>query len=86
MKMARPGIVATHHWSSRYWRPVAIIAPHSASGGRAPSPRKPSPAAVMMIPAMSSVTRTISDGRQIGMTWPMMMCMAPAPCSRAAAM
>ena len=33
--------------------PEAIMAPHSASGGCAPRPRKPSPAAVRMMPAMS---------------------------------
>ena len=35
--------------------PMAIIAPHSGAGGCAPRPRKPRPAAVRMMPAMSSV-------------------------------
>ena len=65
--MAKPGMVATHHWSRMKERPRAIIAPHSGSGGWAPRPIKPRPAAVRMMPAMSSVTRTISDetGRKI---------------------
>src|SRR5690606_38775295 len=44
--MAKPGMVATHHWSRMKARPREIIAPHSGSGGCAPSPRKPRPAAV----------------------------------------
>ena len=45
------------------------MAPHSGSGGCAPRPRKPRPAAVRMMPAMSRVTRTISEERQSGTTW-----------------
>src|SRR5262249_49167254 len=60
-KMAMPGMVETHHWSRMYSRPEEIIAPHSGIGGCAPRPRKPSPAAVMMMPAMSRVSRTITD-------------------------
>jgi hypothetical protein len=36
MKIARPGMVATHHCSNRYLRPEEIIRPHSGSGGCAP--------------------------------------------------
>ena len=50
-------------------RPVAIIVPHSGSGGCAPSPRKPRPAAVRMMEDMSRVTRTIRLGTQTGATW-----------------
>src|SRR5690606_12551777 len=60
-RMAKPGIAATHHWSRMKRRPDAIMAPHSGSGGCAPSPRKPSPAAGRVMPAMSSGTRTSSD-------------------------
>src|SRR5262249_455645 len=66
MKMASPGMVATHHWSSSTWRPEETIAPHSGAGGCAPRPRKPSPAAVRMMPAMSRVSRMITLGRQSG--------------------
>ena len=69
MKMARPGMVATHHWSSSTCRPEETIAPHSGAGGCAPRPRKPRPAAVRMMPAMSSVRRMITEGRQSGMIW-----------------
>ena len=65
-------------------RPEAIIAPHSGSGGCAPRPRKPSPAAVRMMPAMSSVTRTISEEMQSGMTWRSTMRHGEAPISRTA--
>ncbi len=86
MKIARPGIVATHHWSKRNLRPEEIISPHSGSGGCAPSPRKPRPAAVRMMPAMSRVTRMITDGTHIGATCARRIRPPPAPCSRAAAM
>ena len=62
-------------------RPEAIIAPHSGSGGWAPRPRKPRPAAVRMMPAMSSVTRTISDDMQSGMMWRSTMRAGEAPIS-----
>ena len=39
-------------------------------GGRAPRPRKPSPAAARIIPARSSASRTIADGRHSGRIWP----------------
>jgi hypothetical protein len=39
-----------------------------------------------MMPAMSSVTRTITEGMQRGTTWPQMTRAAPAPWSRIAAM
>jgi hypothetical protein len=67
-------------------RPVEIIAPHSGSGGWAPRPRKPRPAAVKMMPAMSSVTRTITLDRQSGMTCPITMRSGEAPCSLIAEM
>ena len=54
-------------------RPAEIIAPHSGSGGCAPRPRKPRPAAVRMMPAMSSVRRTITEDRHIGTMWRSMM-------------
>src|SRR5882672_3801842 len=63
MKMARPGMVGTHHASRMKRRLVAIIVPHSGAGGCAPRPRKPRPAAVRMMPDMSSVTRTIIEER-----------------------
>ena len=62
------------------------MAPHSGAGGWAPRPRKPSPAAVRMIPAMSRPTRTISDEVQSGTTWPSTIRSGPAPWRRIAAM
>ena len=41
---------------------------------------------MMMMPAMSSVTRTISDDRQSGMMWRSTMRNGEAPISRTAAM
>ena len=79
MRMATPGAPATHHWSSMKRRPDAIIAPHSGSGGCAPRPRKPRPAAVRMMPAMSSVTLMISDEMQSGMMWRSTMRNGEAP-------
>src|SRR5690606_34312383 len=84
MRMAKPGIAATHHWSRMKRRPEAIIAPHSGSGGCAPRPRKPSPAAVRMMPAMSSVTRTMSEEMHKGMMWRSTMRHGEAPISRTA--
>src|SRR6185437_731843 len=84
--MAMPGIAATHHWSSIYLRPAAIIAPHSGAGGCAPRPRKPRPAAIRMTPAMSRLTRTITEARQSGMIWRSTMRAGDAPASCAAAM
>src|SRR5258708_27560898 len=66
MKIASPGMVATHHWSSSTCRPEETIAPHSGAGGCAPNPRKPSPAAVRVMPARSSVSRRVTLGRQSG--------------------
>lgn len=82
--IAKPGMVATHHWSRMNTRPRLIIAPHSGSGGCAPKPRNPRPAAVRMIPAMSSVTRTIIDEVHSGSTWRRMIrpCEAPRAGSR----
>src|SRR5664279_4940362 len=65
-KIARPGMVATHHWSRMTSRPDDTMAPHSAVGGCAPRPRKPRPAAVRMMPAMSRVSRTMTEDRQSG--------------------
>src|SRR5262249_17530665 len=76
-RIAIPGMVATPHWSRRNFRPEAIMAPPSGDGGWAPRPRKPSPAAVRMIPAMSRVRRTITEDRQRGMTWPRTMRTGP---------
>src|SRR5262245_45374816 len=84
MKMASPGMVATHHWSSSTCRPEETIAPHSGAGGCAPRPRKPSPAAVRMMPAMSRVSRMITLGRQSGTIWVAMMRSGEAPCSSTA--
>src|SRR6185437_4280523 len=81
MTMAKPGMVATHHWLRMKERPAGIIAPHSGCGGCAPTPRKPSPAAVRMIPAMSSVTRTISEEVSSGRMWETMMWVLEAPCN-----
>ena len=86
MKIATPGMVATHQWSRMNLRPAEIIAPHSGSGGWAPMPRKPSPAAVRITPAMSSVIRMMIEERQSGQIWPMMIRIAPAPWSWIAAM
>src|SRR4029450_4177212 len=84
MKMARPGMVATHHWSSSTCRPGATIAPPPGAGGCAPRPRKPRPAAVRMMPAMSSVRRMITLGRQSGTIWVAMMRTCEAAWSSAA--
>src|SRR5260221_469918 len=84
--MAMPGIAATHHWSSMYLRPAAIIAPHSGAGGCAPRPRKPNPAAMRMTPAMSRLTRTITEARHSGMMCRATMRPGEAPARRAAAM
>src|SRR6185312_4265248 len=86
MRMATPGMAATHHWSRMKRRPDAIIAPHSGSGGCAPRPRKPRPAAVRMMPAMSSVTRTTREEMHSGMMWRSTMRQGEAPISRTAAM
>src|SRR5215472_4747291 len=86
MQIARPGNAATHHWSSTNFLPAEIMAPHSGDGGCAPSPRNPSPAAVRMMPAMSRVTRTITEARQSGMMWRNTIRKDPAPSSRAALM
>ncbi len=59
--------------------PKRIIAPHFRCGGCAPRPRKPRPAAVRMMPAMSSVTRMMTDDRQSGVTWPQRMRADDAP-------
>ena len=83
---ASPGAAATHHWSSTYSRPLAISAPHSGIGGCAPKPRKPRPAAVKIMPAMSSVTRTITDDRHSGMMCRSTMRHGDAPSSCTAAM
>src|SRR6185369_12839511 len=69
MTMAKPGMVATHHWSRMKERPREIMAPHSGNGGCAPRPMKPRPAAVRMMPAISSVTRMIIDDVQSGRMW-----------------
>ena len=84
--IAKPGIVATHHWSRMNVRPREIIAPHSGSGGCAPRPRKPSPAAVKMIPAISNVTRTIIEEVHSGSTWRVMIRPCDAPSRRMAEM
>src|SRR5690606_3460214 len=86
MRMATPGTPATHHWSRMKRRPEAIIAPHSGSGGCAPSPMKPSPAAVRMMPAMSRVIRTINEDRHSGMIWRSTMRNGDAPISSTALM
>ena len=62
------------------------MVPHSGIGGCAPMPRKPSAAAVWMMPLMSSVTRTITLDRHSGMMWRSMIRKLPAPVSRTAAM
>src|SRR6202008_5007537 len=54
IRMATPGTVDSHQASVRWLRPVESIAPHSGIGGCAPRPRKPSPAAVRMMPAILS--------------------------------
>ena len=69
VKIASPGTVATHQWSRMKRRPSEIMAPHSGLGGCAPRPRKPRPAAARMMPAISSVTRTISEEMQSGQIW-----------------
>ena len=84
MQIAKPGNVATHHWSKMNFRPVEIMAPHSGSGGCAPKPMKPRPAAVRMMPAMSKVMRTMTDERHIGMMWKTMMRNSLAPARRTA--
>lgn len=84
--MAMPGAAITQGLSSMNSRPLAAIEPHSGHGGWAPRPRKPRPAAVMMMPAMLRVTRTITEGMHIGRMWRVMIAMALAPCRRTAAM
>src|SRR5690606_12695373 len=86
MTMAKPGMVATHHWSRMKARPREIIAPHSGNGGCAPSPRKPRPAAVRMMPAISSVTRMMTEDEHSGRIWRRITRAAEAPCRRIAAM
>src|SRR5690554_641245 len=86
MMMAKPGMVATHHWSRMKVRPREIIAPHSGNGGCAPSPRKPSPAAVRITPAISSVTRMIIEEVHSGSTCPTITRSGEAPCNCTAAM
>ena len=64
----------------RPWRPIpAAAARRRGRGSRGP-------AAVRITPAMSSVTRTISEGMHIGMMWPSRMRRPEAPLIRAAAM
>src|SRR5690349_17922606 len=61
------------------------LAPHSGSGGCAPSPMNPRPAAVRMIPAISNVILTITDDRHIGITCNRMILSSLPPASRTAA-
>ena len=79
-------MVGTHHCSKMNRRAEAIIAPHSGEGGCAPIPRNPSPAAVKMIPLISSVTRTTRLGKHSGATCRSTIRPADAPVSRTAAM
>ena len=60
------------------------IAPHSGSGGCAPSPRKPRPAAVRITDAIDSVSRTSTEGMHIGTIDFQMIRPLEAPCSFAA--
>jgi hypothetical protein len=63
--MARPGKTPIHHLSN-CCVPSATIAPHSAVGGLAPSPRKDSPDSNSVAVPMSRVARTRSGPSTLG--------------------
>ena len=65
VKIASPGNDETHHWLTNR-RPSETILPHSAVGGTTPSPRKLSPANVMMALPTSSVSSTINAPSAFG--------------------
>jgi len=62
------------------------MAPDPGKGGCAVRTRKPRPAAVRMMPAISSVTLTISEEMHIGMMWRNTMRIGEAPISCTALM
>ena len=68
-KMARPGNVAYHEALPMYVRAVESMAPHSGDGGRAPKPRKLSPAIDMIAVAIPTVARTIIGADMLGKIW-----------------
>src|SRR6218665_400204 len=57
-----------HHCSSTWWRPTAIIAPHSAAGGCAPSPMKLKAAAIRIAEPRSRLACTLIGGSALSAT------------------
>src|SRR5689334_2627094 len=66
--MAMPGTVETQGALARDFMPPEIIAPQSAVGGGAPSPRNPKPAAKTTIAPILVVPYTMTAGMTCGST------------------
>ena len=65
-------------------RPSESMAPHSGMGGAMPSPKKLSPAAVMITSPTPSVACTMTGARALGMMWWRMMLKWLSPTALAA--
>ena len=78
--------VVTWGATSRYWRPLESIAPHSGVGGWAPIPRKPMPEVVIMAVPKLNVPITIMGETILMRIWENTMRISPEPMALAASM
>ena len=70
MASMAPGNIEGHHWPvTTFWKPMAIMLPHSGVGARTPAPMKES-AAVRRMPQPTLTESCASTGPMaFGMTW-----------------
>src|SRR5690606_35727716 len=67
---AKPGKMEGHHWPvTMFWKPEAIIEPHSGVGARTPAPRKDRPAVRRTaVPVLTDIWARMGDAA-LGAMW-----------------
>lgn len=81
--IATPGATPIHHWL-KYCEDSETIEPHSAAGGREPSPRNERPASSRIAPPTSSIASTSTGPTTPGSMSTLIERSEPTPASRLA--
>ena len=67
-----------------FWKPMAIMLPHSGVGARTPAPMKLSAAVSRIDQPMLTESCARTGAMALGMTWRAMMAQSESPASQAA--
>ncbi len=77
---AMPGNTDGHHWPvMMFWKPMAIMLPHSGVGATTPAPTKLSPAVSSTDQPILTDSWLRTGAMELGMIWRMMIARSDVP-------